>query len=603
MVQINDFNTNDWQSVIAESDQKECNTYSRLFFEEARKAKEAGDAIAQDMYSLLGGITSLIFNLDMKEKPFAPLATWGNSRTMIVDDLTDEQLIVLTEVATQSQIADPEMHARIADILWITKGNHRIAMAAVDAYIASANTLEDPEHFVSSVQRIERAIQLAASLGKRNELYRKTIDHIEALLEKYQEQERSFLPATLMELLLEQRQGEREKYARLAETLAERAVDDQDWHRARTYQEIWGRWIALINDPAKKYACLEAIADTYVKQADMSAHGPNPSHMVAAMHLQSAIEVLRKIPGTQERVKQIHLTLIDYREKALDEMGTIEIPLDVTAFDEQARERVKGKTLLEGLFALAFIGPVPRVESLRQLVEEHAQRFPFGSLVPVQAVNSAGKMVGNRPSILTDNVSEAEAAIWAEMFRHAAMQQQVHVVALVEPAREQLMFEHPVRVSDVLPIVAYNPFVPPGREMIYARGLHAGLTGDTLVAAHLLAPQMENSIRSLLVRSGKIVSGLDDQGIQDEFSLNTVLRNYQTDLIAILGKDLWFDLCGLLVERFGSNMRNNLAHGLMNYEELISPQSTYIWWLALRLCCSFFLAASAKVQENGQGEE
>lgn len=109
----------------------------------------------------------------MKEKPFAPLATWGNSRTMVVDDLTDEQLTVLAEVATQSQIADPEMFARIADILWITKRNHRMAMAAVEAYIASATMLEDPEHFVPSIQRIERALQLAASLGKRNELYHK----------------------------------------------------------------------------------------------------------------------------------------------------------------------------------------------------------------------------------------------------------------------------------------------------------------------------------------------------------------------------------------------------------------------------------------------
>lgn len=211
--------------------------------------------------------------------------------------------------------------------------------------------------------------------------------------------------------------------------------------------------------------------------------------------------------------------------------------------------------------------------------------------------------MGTRPSILTDDVSEAEAAIRAEMFRHAAMQQQVHVVALVEPAREQLTFEHRARISDILPLVAYNPLVPPGHEMIYARGLHAGLTGDMLVAAHLLAPQLENSIRSLLVRTGKTVSGLDDQGIQDEFSLNTLLHNYQTDLIAMLGKDTWFDLCGLLIERFGSNMRNSLAHGLLNYEELTSPQATYIWWLALHLCCSIFLAASTTQDQENEHRE
>lgn len=391
MIQKRDFDAYDWQSVITECDHKVCRIYSSLFFEEARKAKEAGDTKAQDVYYLLGGITSLIFNLDMKEEPFAPFASWGNSRTLMVDDLTDEQLVALTEVATQLQIVDPEIGARIADILWIRKRNHHMAMAAVDAYLASAITLEDPEEWVPSVERIERALQVAASLGKRNDPYRKTIAHIEALLEKYQGQERSFLPAKLMELLLEQHQGDQEKYATLAETFAQRAVDDCDWHRARTYQEIWGQWLALTKDSTRKYASLEAIADTYVKQADMSTRGMNPSYMVAAIHLQSAIEVLRKIPGTQERVKHIHLILNDYREKALNEMGTIEVPLDVTAFDEQARKRVKGKTFLEALFALAFIGPLPRVEALRQLVEEHAQLFPFRSLVSVQAVNSVGK--------------------------------------------------------------------------------------------------------------------------------------------------------------------------------------------------------------------
>jgi hypothetical protein len=120
--------------------------------------------------------------------------------------------------------------------------------------------------------------------------------------------------------------------------------------------------------------------------------------------------------------------------------------------------------------------------------------------------------------------------------------------------------------------------------MIYARGLHAGLTGDFLVATHLLAPQLENSIRYLLSQEDTIVSKLTSQGIQDERDLNTLFKEYRTELIALFGKDLAFDLEGLLVEHFGSNLRNEIAHGLMSYDKFISLQSSYLWWLTLRLC-------------------
>ena len=52
---------------------------------------------------------------------------------------------------------------------------------------------------------------------------------------------------------------------------------------------------------------------------------------------------------------------------------------------------------------------------------------------------------------------------------------------------------------------------------------------------------------------------------------------------SVWGEDLTFDLRGLLVERFGTNLRNRLAHGLVDEREFESWQGPYLWWLALRL--------------------
>jgi hypothetical protein len=49
------------------------------------------------------------------------------------------------------------------------------------------------------------------------------------------------------------------------------------------------------------------------------------------------------------------------------------------------------------------------------------------------------------------------------------------------------------------------------------------------------------------------------------------------------GKSIAFNLRGILVEKFGSNLRNEMAHGLAHAGSFYSPESVYLWWLALHL--------------------
>ena len=130
-----------------------------------------------------------------------------------------------------------------------------------------------------------------------------------------------------------------------------------------------------------------------------------------------------------------------------------------------------------------------------------------------------------------------------------------------------------------------HPFIPQNREFIVARGLHAGLNGDFLTAIHLLIPQIEESIRYILIRSGIAPSSFKADGTQDEHNLNQFLREpkYTKKLNEILSEDFMFDLRCSLIERFGANLRNNMAHGLMDFHGFYSYASVYLWWLALRL--------------------
>ena len=51
----------------------------------------------------------------------------------------------------------------------------------------------------------------------------------------------------------------------------------------------------------------------------------------------------------------------------------------------------------------------------------------------------------------------------------------------------------------------------------------------------------------------------------------------------VFGKDLTFELRSLFCDAFGPNLRNELAHGLLDESACRSPYAIYAWWLALRL--------------------
>ena len=56
------------------------------------------------------------------------------------------------------------------------------------------------------------------------------------------------------------------------------------------------------------------------------------------------------------------------------------------------------------------------------------------------------------------------------------------------------------------------------------------------------------------------------------------------ELTQFLPEDTVFDLRRLLVEESGTNLRNLVAHGLVDDAQLNSPPTAYFWWSVLRLC-------------------
>ncbi len=579
-----DFINSHWLDVINSSERKDCPAYNMVFWKKAQEAKEAGNVREQAVFELLAAVTGAAINPESTEESFAE----------IFQNLTDEHLDFLAKIAPE--ISDPELQARVADILWARRRNYRMAQLAVTAYLQSATELEDPENWTWCFERIERALRLARRISYQPET---VVAHIEAALDRYNGEDPLWLSAKLMELLQEYRLGDPAKYAALAEKAATLAESAHDWDRARAYWEIKARWHLIEKDGEKERAAWMLAAETYVKEAEDALQRNPAPYLTASHYLQKAVEAFRNIRGTKEekaadkaRAEEVHKLLLQYQKESIKESILISHKADISKEVEKARAFVTGKQFQDALFALALLGASPNVSHLRQEVQKTGILRQF---VAITTMNEMGKVVARQSS----DSDEAEATTRFDMYTTAVGYQRLHAQAFIEPAIYQINLEHSVRVKDLLPIVSNSPFVPPEREYLFAKGLYAGLTGDFFTSTHILIPQIENSVRYLLWKRGAVTSGLDDRGIQNEHYLTSTLypRNYP-EITSIFDEDTLFDLQGLLVEHSGSNLRNRMAHGLINDDEFLSPLMSYLWWLTLRLCCLPILIHQQKVEQS-----
>ena len=71
----------------------------------------------------------------------------------------------------------------------------------------------------------------------------------------------------------------------------------------------------------------------------------------------------------------------------------------------------------------------------------------------------------------------------------------------------------------------------------------------------------------------------------------------------IFGENLSFEIKALFCDPSGANLRNNLAHGLLDDQACQSVYAIYAWWFGLKLVFNSFWNTLRKDAESDQGEE
>ena len=558
---------------LGESQKPECPSYANVFIERAEMADVVGNHEVAKAWALLGHLCRVALRPSEPNQPFRPMREEPGGRTMVPRDMNAESAAAVHQLGLSA--SDPELRARLLDVTWNTLRDPEAAREAVRSYVAAANSLFDPEHWTTHAARVERAARLARQLGDRS-VVDEVLEGIEKRVVELDGSDPLHLTCRLMELLHEFDHGDPVSMRGIASKGAHLAEGRGDFERARAYQDLVARWCQRAGDEEGEKEARIAVAAGLHRQAEQCSE---PGQELVATHwLEKAHEAYRNIPGMREKADEVYAELREYQRRAAQSMGriTTEIP-NASEMVKHARNWVAGKSLREALLALASIVQVTDFEEETENARELMEKYPLQGLFGGVTMDHSGLVVARTRPALTTDEEEFERALWERVVRQVDLGYQVAAPTEIVPAMNQLNFEHSLTLEDLVDLVVNNPFVPPWHEELFARGFLAGFRWDLAESLSILVPQLENSLRHVLGKAGHEVTKRDKHGLQNFIQMGTMLSERRVDFEAIFGKDIVGELRVLFVDQNGADLRNRIAHGLMQHDQFFHHASIYAW--------------------------
>ena len=508
-----------------------------------------------------------------------------------------------SEIAEKCEISF--VRARLADLAWVRKRDHKSAIRAIDAY-REFPVSDYGIWRTSSRDYWKRAFQLARKLG-RNESAREKLEQMESALIARMELESNliahlkqdekavnescFLISDLAHFFLCLGLGKKdsEKIAVFLETSGHKLASNQDFRNAAGTFQIARDWHNREKNQDKAAEMMKNRGDILLAFANRL---PLKSCLVAADFYHQALSAYQSIPQNQRPAVGVTDSMLDEIQKKVrslrarfyDEVSPVQSQtVDISSFVEHAKKQVEGKSYRKAIAAFLFsIYPTENLSKIREDAEESIKNSPLRRFFFEQRLNSDGRTVTSRkPSFSIENAGQAsEEEIERQMienYRICCVPWIVHSTLL--PALDQITQEHHIRESDILEICA-NQSITSDRLALITKGIHNGIQRDFVTAAHLLIPQVENIVRqSLKAQGANTIRTNPATCVETEKGLGALLVDPKIE--EIFSPYRVFEMNVLFVDADGFNLRNNIAHGLLGDMEF--EAAVYAWWLSFRI--------------------
>jgi|GEM_PF-2071371 hypothetical protein len=599
-----ELNSEWWETPINNSSSNSLEELSEQF----ERRLKSGDctSLEEKVIEVINEICNVDFKPDDWENPFPPSIILGERRSWTPTDLTEDQKGILFEIAPI--MSNVELKARINDIAWTycDRSNATFRETTIETYLSMP--IDEESWLLKTQFAWQRAIEIARRSGNSGYHHiRQVSDNLFSLIDAV---DSSLSGTHLLSVAIFLRlnnlcqKDKKEAVALALEDHATEALKNNNHLTALDCLSEASRWYVNFDDN-KQRDMLVKCADIHESLATLKPESSESAIVVTVNCLENSLAILRKLPkkyritnGIDKRIIELVHKINDSREILIESMTCITgRNINLQDCISTAQKYVSGVSdPLEAALKFVKLG---RLFEPEELVSDAQSRVNSSIISWAHRTTydpSTGQKVFDSHNAVTPPHFEGSPEVWSEVCRAYKTQIEILAKGAILPAQDVINFEHRLSLSYFIQLCYNSCFVPSGHEYLWALGLNEGMKGNYGVAASVLAPQFEHLVRDFLRSIGTQTRIIQDDGTEDEKSLNALIN--EPAVVDKFGDSIVFEMRLLLCDPQGVNLRNRVAHGLIDDSVNWSLQAVYFWWFTLRLTLIPILLTTLPNQEG-----
>lgn len=494
---------------------------------------------------------------------FGPMMVWVGDDGEVYESpsiLSVTEEIVEHWISRSQSTVNPILKARYCGLIWDLsnaaigkKPDHTVAVNYVNALLEITDK-DLCKHPTETIKKITRAYKVASGLNNTS-LINRCIESAINLENRIAEDSKAGLWGFCFDLFV----LDKSKY--LSEDQREKLIEGLEQRLMRLSKDSspWGcesAGVRLADYYRVKGKKEEATRVIKVVGKSFEDACDNVAPIQASSWLQHVHNIYVSF-NMKSDVERVTRKITEIGPKVVDSMQSfshsIEVPKEkLDAYLDSMTNGGLENTLVR--IAAHFI---PKKDQVEEQVLELAKNYPLTYLFTKTLQDHKGRPIATIGSVEDDLEGHVIHQLSSNLNTNAFF---------LRHSLKKALEVYNIKVQDLTDFVLASPIFEETKKDLIQVGIQAYLNQDYISAIHILVPQTEAAIRSLVELTGGATSKRNRHGGLQLRTFDDLLRDENVE--ECFGIDLSFYFRVLLTEQRGWNIRNNICHG-------ISPSGTF----------------------------
>jgi hypothetical protein len=498
---------------------------------------------------------------------------------------------------------NPVLKARYHDLVF-EKGHlpnpHLSALAAINAYLESAHIFANTElarYQIEMTVDMDQAAFLALKMGNREKISSVILslmtlidDQVVPSANNSENYPMGRWVLELSRILMFVRQSKKfgslvtdahlNRVKDLSQDLAAGMVQSGYGYAEEQFLQIASQAAHLLKKSSDEYDLELRRGEAIIRQGEISEQqeGNGPRHLIAATFYENAVQhyqqireqltlTVEKREDLQRRENELKLRIREMYRVGRSEFGRIEVPIEIP------------KDELEQMLEY-FLVPDTLEACLSRIVTD-------GSLLP--NLKSAEKSVlslfplRKTQNDMTVSVAETETQKISQQMRDSLLLWiQINSGIVLSELFSRLKAQKGLDAVSLINYLTATGLFDENNVVLIERGVERYFADDYISTLHILVPQFEDVLRTLLERSGQGI--IRQRRGQAGWEMETFGKFLEQDVVkTILPAEMLTYIQLVMTEQTGWNLRNRIAHGLIRPQDCTSVTAITVLHLILLL--------------------